>query len=311
MRSIKFLATILVGLIWASAAWATCGDGASTCFWVGGTGNMNFTSDGTLHWATSSNGSPCSCEPVAGDSLTFDGSSGGGTITQAANTPAMNVINMGAYTGTFDDSVNNNTVTAKSWVPSGGGTHTVKMGTGNWTINGTTGTVVDCSSGTANLTLTPSTSNLIISSTPTANRTFNGCGAAKPFGTITLASGAPQWAIIESGNLGAANVTFTAPVLLSLTAASTLQVNNAVTWNGSSGNNIFIKSNADGSTATIHLGGGAGTGSWIAIKDIVFNTNNFTCTTCFDLGNNTGSGVTVLINAPVLGTINAGGIIGG
>lgn len=315
MRAARFLAALFVGLVWAGSAWATCGDGASTCFWVGGTGNMDFATDAT-HWSnvTGVTASNCGagsspCEPVAGDSITCDANSGGGgagTITGTANTPALNVVTWGACSvGTIDFSANNNNLTAKVLSLTGSTTRTIKMGSGTWTINGTTGTVVDCTT-TTNLTLTPGTSNLLVSSTPTALRNIAGCGTAKPFNTLTIASGASQFPVSVTANLAAQTVVFTAPLSINVVSANTLQSNGAPTWNGSSSNQIYLFAATAGTAATVHLGA-ATTASWMAIKDITFNTSSFTCTTCFDLKNNTLSGGGA-INAPVLGAVTVQGV---
>ena len=48
-------------------------------FWVGGTGTWD-ASD-TTHWATASNGAGGASVPGSSDAVTFDASSGGGTVT--------------------------------------------------------------------------------------------------------------------------------------------------------------------------------------------------------------------------------------
>jgi hypothetical protein len=306
MKPVRFLAAFIVGLIWASgAAFAACSGG--TCFWIGGTGTLNGSSD-SAHWATSSGGTTCSCEPATTDNWTFDGSSGGGTVTMSAGPFTLGTLTMGAFTGTLTAATNNPSLTMTALSITGTGTRTLSMGSGTWTLNGTSGTPLDCTT-TSNLTLTPGTSTLLVSATATGVRFVAGCGTVNAFNTVTFASGAAQYSIDISTNLGAATFNMTAPVFVRLQSGITLQITNAFTWTGSSTNKIVLMSGTNGTAVTVHATGG-GSGSWIAIKDITFNTGSVSLTTCFDLKNNTFSGGGSCA-APVLGTINAGGIIGG
>src|SRR5689334_24115345 len=100
-------------------------------FWVGGTGTWD--SSDTTHWAATSGGAGGQSVPGSGDTVTFDGSSGGGTVTlNFGGTITVQSITMGAFTGTWDNSVNNNdiTVTASGscFSGSGSGTRTIKLG---------------------------------------------------------------------------------------------------------------------------------------------------------------------------------------
>jgi hypothetical protein len=52
-------------------------------FWVGGTGTWDAAD--TTHWAATSGGAGGQSVPGAGDAVTFDGASGGGTVTVNAD----------------------------------------------------------------------------------------------------------------------------------------------------------------------------------------------------------------------------------
>lgn len=97
-------------------------------FWVGGTGTWD-ASD-TTHWAATSNGAGGQSVPTTGDTVTFDGSSGGGTCTLGADTANVSTIIVGAYTGTFDSSTYS--VYCGSWITNGTGTKTIKIGSKDW-----------------------------------------------------------------------------------------------------------------------------------------------------------------------------------
>jgi len=123
-------------------------------FWVGGTGTWD-ASD-TTHWAASSNGAGGQSVPGSGDTVTFDGSSGGGTVTVGYN-PTITSITMGAFTGTLD--MNTRNPTMQTFDCSGTGTRTLTMGSGTWTITGNNGTVFTVNT-TTNLTMNFNTSTV-------------------------------------------------------------------------------------------------------------------------------------------------------
>jgi hypothetical protein len=302
MRSIsmKFLAALVFALdLGCGAAWATCGDGASTCFWFGGTGTLNYSSD-SAHWSNTTNGpanncggGASACEPIAGDSVTFDANSCASscTITINANSPALNVWTSGACTNTctIDFSAHNNNVTANSFNLAGSGTRTINCGTGTWTVNGTSGTVYDLSLPT-NLTFNcqsgGNAGTLTFSGiTAIGTRTWN--TGSKSYNTVNFASGAPQYGFITTNstpNINTLNIT--APFWWQITAATTTTINNAFTWNGSQANQLYIAGLTAGLTSTIHAGA-ASSFSWTALKDVTF-TGTVTCSNSFMLGNTAG-----------------------
>src|SRR6516164_2630324 len=108
-------------------------------FWVGGTGTWDSTT--TTHWSASTGGAGGASAPVTGDTVTFDGSSGGGTVTVDSTVDGLSLsaIIAGAFTGTIDWSVNNpsmsftSTGTAISFTGAGTG-RVFKLGSGTFTI---------------------------------------------------------------------------------------------------------------------------------------------------------------------------------
>lgn len=132
-------------------------------YWVSGTGNWD-ASD-TTHWAASSGGTGGETVPGSSDQVTFDGSSGGGTVTVTA-TVTVESITAGDFTGTLD--TNGQTITtSNNFSISGTATRTVTFGgstinvAGFWTATTTT-----------NLTFNANTSTININGT--SNQQFGG-----------------------------------------------------------------------------------------------------------------------------------------
>lgn len=154
-------------------------------FWVGGTGTWD-ASD-TSHWAATTGGASGASVPGAADTVTLDGSSGGGTVTMgAAYNPTVVSITMGAFTGTLDLSVNNNTPTMTTFSNTGTATRTLRMGSGTWTLTGSGTTIWSCSD----------LSNLTLTQTGVVNANYSGST-----GTRTLAHGPTGGIVARDINL--------------------------------------------------------------------------------------------------------------
>ncbi len=66
----NLLASMLFGLLallGATQAQATCGSGGGTCYAIGVTGTVNWTS--TSNWSASSGGASCTCVPATTDAV--------------------------------------------------------------------------------------------------------------------------------------------------------------------------------------------------------------------------------------------------
>lgn len=110
-------------------------------FWVGGTGTWD-ASD-TTHWSATSGGAGGASVPVDGDTVTFDGSSGGGTVTLGYN-PTVTSITCGAFTGTLDFSTFSPTM--DTFNCSGTGVRTLTMtNMGTMTLRGNNATILNFS----------------------------------------------------------------------------------------------------------------------------------------------------------------------
>lgn len=126
-------------------------------YWVGGTGTWNTTS--TTNWRTTSGGSTVAAVPTVGDTVIFDGNSGGGGTFTVTMTGALNCFDMAVSTG--------GTVTFAT-----GTTPTLNV-RGSMTLDGatvwnSTGTVTFSATGAAGLT-----TNGVVMDCPIV---FNGVG---------------------------------------------------------------------------------------------------------------------------------------
>lgn len=259
-------------------------------FWVGGTGTWD-ASD-TTHWAASSGGAGGQSVPGSSDTVTFDGSSGGGTVTAgAAYSPNIQSITCGAFTGTLDFSANNNNVTlstATGFSGTGSGARTINLGSGTFTLS-SNAAVWDFSTVT-NLTLSAASATIAFTNTaPGGLRNFIG-GSGQSYGTVTVAAPSSNYSRefrFTSGSyttltLGAGlNVRFAAsPTITTLTAE------------GTSAHPTVIMSSVISTARTLTVTNT--TLSWLALQDITFSGGSPAATNSFDLGGNSG----VTITAP-------------
>jgi hypothetical protein len=253
-------------------------------FWVGSTGTWD-ASD-TTHWAATSGGAGGQSVPGAADTVTLDGSSGGGTVT-VNTTVTVASITMSAFTGTLDFATNDNNVNLVSFVSTGSGTRTLNMGDGTWTITQTAGVAWN-QGGATNLTFNANGSTLVFAGTSATARTASfGTGYTYNIVTFNANSSGGGWTIAGANTYTTLNIA--APNSFAFTASATYTITNGLTLTGSSGNAIFLSSATFGTAFTLALGA-ASTGTWCAIRDMTNTTNSFTLTNSFDLGKNTFTG---------------------
>ena len=159
-------------------------------FWVLGTGTWDAAD--TTHWAASSGGVGGQSVPGAADIVVFDGSSGGGTVTlNFGGTITVQSISCGAFTGTWDNSVNDNDITLTAnggFNSSGSGARTIKLGTATYTLTGNLGQWNF--SAVTNLTYTGNTGANIIFTGSTGNRILTSNGLSHRNVTFGASSGA-------------------------------------------------------------------------------------------------------------------------
>lgn len=257
-------------------------------FWVGGTGTWDAAT--TTHWAALTNSAGGQSVPGSADTVTFDISSGGGTVTlNFGGTITVQTITMGAYTGTWDNSINNNNVTVtaagNAFSGSGSGTRTIKLGTATYTLSAVNATWQFAN--VTGLTYTGNTSaNIVLSGT--GPRSFSGGGLSHGNVTLGASSGTGFCTIAGANTFASLNIT--APNYVVFPIGVTNTISSLFNWAGSSVSQIGISSVAAGSTATI-----AATASsivaWAAFRDMTF-TGSPTASNSLDLGNNSGITIT-------------------
>jgi len=140
----------------------------------------------------------------------------------------------------------------------GGGTKTLSLGSGTWTVNGT---VWNANDNVANLTVSPSTATINMVSA--SAKTFQGGGKTWP----TLNQGGTGALTIQQSNTFT-NITNTVqPATITLTSGTTQTVS-AFGVSGTSGNLITLNSSSAGSRATLSDAAGINSVSFVSIKDI-------------------------------------------
>lgn len=293
------IALLVVGLVPASAA---------TCFWVGGTGTWDNSTD-AAHWSSSTGGSGSTCAATggvpknAGDVATFDGASGGGTVTTNTS-PSIASIVMGAFTGTLDFSVNNNSATlTTTFNVSGTGTRALKLGSGTFTLTGTNVNNWDATT-TTGLTLTAGTSTILITTPGNGNgQSFVG-GSGQTYATVSIGSRTNLSIVSFTTSSTLGTLLVAAPSRVSFNGGVTTTVTNAISWAGTSTNQISVENGGSSVPATLAVAVGSSI-TWAAIRGITFTGTTVPATNSFDLQGNTG----VTITAPSGG--GGGRIIGG
>lgn len=276
-------------------------------FWVGGTGTWDNAT--TTHWSATTGGAGGASVPAAADDVTFDGASGGGTVTVAATINGSNTlssITFGAFTGTLNFSTNNPNVTLTGLSSAnnasldgrGTGARTLNMGNGIWTFSTQNGSIVDFFT-TTNLTFNANSSTIAVTGTPNNDRFFNSGGLT--FNTVTVASNGTsngRFLITES------------PTITTLT----ISPSNHIFFNSSATIGTFNVSGTAYNSSVLLLGAGSGTTitistaatiSWSAIAGLTF-TGSHTANNSFDLGGNTG----ITITGPSGGGGGAGPMVG-
>ena len=278
---------------------------AATCFWVGGTGTWNNSTDTAFWKSTSGGGTACAATggvpKNAGDIATFDGASGGGTITINVDVNIAQ-ITAGAFTGTLDWSAHNNAVTlSTAFNGSGSGTRTINLGNGIWTFTATSGTPWQMTT-TTGLTFNANSSTLVFTATTASTRTFQ--SGQLNYNIVTVSANSSGGAFLYVGGQTTATFNITAPNAVGFQGTTTLT--NAPTWTGASGSLISLSSQALGTTATISVASGTSSNNFVGIRDLTFSGGAiFTAINCYDLGHNSG----VTCTAPATG--GGGRIIGG
>jgi hypothetical protein len=272
-------------------------------FWVGGTGTWDSTT--TTNWAATTGGTGGQSVPGSADTVTFDASSGGGTVTlNFGGTITIQSITLGAFTGTFDNSVNNNNMTllaaGTAFNNSGTGTRTIKLGSATYSLSGNT--AVWNFQSAANCTYTGGLSTVTFPNGGTGHRSFNTGGFTQHGNVIFGSSSGPGAGYSIGGGGTLASLTITAPNFVQFTTAATTTITAAINWAGSSSSHIGINSDTYTLAAQVAVAAGS-TCAYCGFHDMNF-TGSPTASNSFNLGNVSG----ITITGPSGGVP---GIIGG
>lgn len=269
----------------------------------GGSVNGKWDATNTNNWVSSSGGTNYGqTVPGSADGATFDGSSGGGTVT-VNTTISVASLTCGAHTGTLDFSANNNNVTigTSGFSGSGSGTRTFNKGNGTWIITASTSNAWDFTT-TTNLTFNANSSTLIFTGNPSA-APFNFVGGGLTYNAVTFSAQSNRGGVVISGTNNLGSLTIGAPNTIFLTQSVTQTVT-AMSVAGSLGNPVLITSTNSTNQATITKASGSVTLDYATLRGIAFTTATWAATNSFDLGRNSG----ITITSPSAGVA---GVIGG
>jgi hypothetical protein len=269
-------------------------------FWVGGTGTWDGSD--TTHWAATSGGAGGQSVPGSGDTVTLDGSSGGGTVTVNTNF-TIQTLTMGAFTGTLNFNTNNNspTINFGGLLATGTGARTLDMGSGTWTFTQATGTLMDFTT-TTNLTFVGSNASVsIVNTAPSGRRAL--IIKNFTFGAWTIGGTTAPAHPVYFDHTGAtlASLAISGAANLVLANGTTLTLSAAPTWNGGSLTTpVFVTNNFSAfsdAQATIAVSSGAPAVNFVALYGIVFSGSTGTAASSVNLGRNSG----ITITAPTAG----------
>lgn len=270
-------------------------------FWVGGAGTWDAAT--TTNWAATSGGAGGQSVPGSGDTVTFDGSSGGGTVTvNFGGLITIQTLTMSDFTGTLDFATNDNSITltgAAAFTSIGSATRTLNMGDGTWTLSSATALWNVAGS---NFTLNANGSTIAF--TGTATNQLRLIGGAKTYNIVTLAGVAGQNLII-SGNNTIGTLTIGAPARVQFDNTQTITTLSTIT--GTATGAVILENssplfNASNSIVLTN----AFTCSYCVIADLAFSGASATADNSFSVGSTSG----ITINAPSGGS-SIIGVIGG
>ena len=274
-------------------------------FWVGGTGTWDGST--TTNWAATSGGAGGQSVPGASDTVTFDASSGGGTVTVAASiggTETIQSLTAGAFTGTLDFSVNNPSITLSTSTGlslSGTGARKFLLGSGTFTLSGYS---------IINVT------NLDPTSVFTANFAFTGntattrffFGGARTYGALTVGANTSLGILSITGANTFSSITVASGNTIAFPANATTTISGASTFTGTAAApvGVIVSDLGSGNPATLSFSAGASTVVYGTVCGITTTgSGTFVATNSFNNGRNTfDSGDSV--SAPSVG----GGVVG-
>lgn len=300
------LAFFAPDLAHAANRFAVC---TTTCTW---------DSASTAMWSTSTGGATGASVPGASDAVIFDAATcvGGVTCTITADATisgsTYQSITAGACTASTTGCVlnfntNNPNMTFTSSVSfSGAGTRTINMGSGTWTLSGTTFNPAefDCTT-TTGLTATFQNASIVYSGNSVL-RAFNGGG--QTYGSLTINNNSTKGMISFSGANTHASITVGSGNTLLFPQGTTTTISGALNTTGTSSAPSGAQSSGPTTNAATLSVGSASAWDWVSVLRITkAGAGSIAATNALDLGGNTLTS----ISAPSGGGSGGGRIIGG
>lgn len=253
---------------------------AAVCTWQGGT--ASWTNANTASWT-------CGHVPTSSDSVVFDGTSGGGTVTvNFGGLITVTSLDAGAFTGTLDFSANNNSLTAtgSSGISfSGTGTRTINLGSGTFTVSNSTGGNQFSMGTTTNMTFNAGTSTIAMTGTGKQSFDFGN----KTVNAVTIAGRSSGPAVQDAGSSvhTITSLTISPPNVFTIVAANTVTIS-GLSAVGTASNPIMIRSSSDETQMTISTAATL-TCTYCSFRDVIVSGGgSLTTTSSLNLGNNTG-----------------------
>lgn len=261
-------------------------------FWVGGVGTWDAAD--TTHWAATSGGAGGQSVPGSSDSVTFDGSSGGGTVTvDFGGTITIQALTMSAFTGTLDFATNNNNVTLNAsggFTSTGSGTRTLNMGSGTWTLSDNA--ALWNMNGATNFTFNANTSTIAFTGTGGNTARRFTMGSSRTYNVVTIASSTAP-IIISGTTCTIGTLTIDAGNAVWLPNGNTTTVTTFTDITGSSSaQTLLMTDNPVFGRPTISSANNW-TGTWCGFAAMVFaGGGTFSATDSFDFKGNSGITIT-------------------
>ena len=262
--------TLSIGTAWSVYGNFLFGSGVTTS-----TGPSVVTFSGRGTQTITSNGR------TFGHAVTVDSSTGTVQLADALVIDSARTLTL--TSGTFDAVTYN--VTTGFFVTSSAATKPLKMGSGTWTLSGTTGTVWEGSA--SNTILYKGTANIVLSDTGTGARTFNTGALSYNKLTIGGATGTSTLTIAQNGQF--TELASTKTVAHTIALGTTTQTFGAWTVTGTVGNVVTVTG-----TATITIAGARVSG----VDYLALGTTTISATSPGEFyagANSTGTGTGVIL----------------
>lgn len=208
---------------------------------------------------------------------------------------ALRVDNVGSAgstltvtSGTFN--ANNQNVTFNGFSSTGSTARTLTMGSGTWTITSGPSVLIWTISG-SNITITPNTATIAVTMNSTTNVLFTG-GSIATYPTLSIGATPSNNTFSIAGANTFAALNITGPARIAFPNGVTTTITAPPTWIGTSSALILVQSDASNAQATLAVGSGNISGSWLLVGDLIATGAIATSSFPYISGHNTGWTIT-------------------